>query len=230
MRRYDAVLLDVDGTLVDSNDAHAHAWVETFAKHGIEVAFERVRKLIGMGGDRLIETITGLPKDSRESKRISEDRSEIFRTRWLAKVKPFPGSRELVLRLRSDGYQYAIASAAKADELEPLLETAGLTDLVEVRTTSSDVERSKPDPEIVEAALSKLTAPRSRTLMIGDTPYDVQAARAAGIDIIGFTSGGWSAEALAGAVAVYRGPADLLAAWGSSPLASENSVRQGFTY
>ncbi|MDB4959087.1 MAG: Phosphorylated carbohydrates phosphatase [Myxococcales bacterium] len=220
MRRYDAVLLDVDGTLVDSNDAHAHSWVETFAKHGIEVAFSRVRKLIGMGGDRLIETITGLPRDSRESKRISEERSEDFREHWLSQVKPLAGSRELVLRLRSEGYQYAIASAARAEELEPLLRIAGLSDLVSVRTTSSDIEKSKPDPEIVDATLARLAAPRSRTVMLGDTPYDVEAARAARIEIIGFTSGGWSAEALAGAVAVFRGPADLLARWNESPLAS----------
>jgi HAD superfamily hydrolase (TIGR01509 family) len=226
MRRYAAVLLDVDGTLVDSNDAHAHAWVEALQHHGIEVTFARVRKLIGMGGDRLIEAVTGLPRDSRDTKRISEDRSKRFRADWLAKVKPLPHARELVLRLRSEGYQLAIASAAKAEELEPLLALADLADLVDVRTTSSDVEKSKPDPEIVEAAHARLAVPRSRTVMLGDTPYDVEAARAARTDIIGLSSGGWSAEGLAGAVAVYRGPADLLAAWESSPLASETNVRR----
>jgi HAD superfamily hydrolase (TIGR01509 family) len=134
-------------------------------------------------------------------------------------VKPLPGSRELVLRLRSEGYQYAIASAAKGEELEPLLRIADLSDLVPVRTTSSEVDESKPDPEIVDAALAKLSAPRSRTVMLGDTPYDVEAARAGSISIIGFTSGGWSTESLAGAVAVFRGPADLLASWPHSPLA-----------
>jgi HAD superfamily hydrolase (TIGR01509 family) len=219
MRRYAAVLLDVDGTLVDSNDAHAHAWVAAFAKHDWDVGFEQARRLIGMGGDRLIEILTGLAPGSRASERLSKDRSEIFRTAWLPKVKPFVGTRELVLRLRSEGYPYAIASAAKAEELAPLLEIAEISDLCDVRTTSSDVERSKPDPEIIDAALARLSAERSRTVMLGDAPYDVIAARGAWIEIIGMTCGGWSAEALAGAVDVYRGPADLLARWKTSPLA-----------
>lgn len=221
MRRYAAVLLDVDGTLVDSNDAHAHAWVDTLAAHDLEVSFERCRRMIGMGGDRLIEAVGGPTRGTRDNHKIGEHRSKLFQDRWLRHVKPLDGARELVLRLRAEGYQYAIASAARADELIPLLAIADLTDLCSIATTSSDVEESKPDPEIVEAALAQLPfAERSRTVMIGDTPYDIEAARGANVDIIGVTTGGWSTEALAGAVAVYQGPADLLAHWSSSPLAS----------
>lgn len=218
MRRYAAVLLDVDGTLVDSNDAHAHAWVEVLARHDIEIAYPIARRMIGMGGDRLIEEVGGPARGTKRNKNIGEERSEVFRTNWLRHVKPLVGARELVLRLRAEGYLYAIASAAKSDELGPLLEIADLADLCEIRTTSSDVEESKPDPEIVEAALAKLPVERSRTVMIGDTPYDRQAANGAAVDLIGVTSGGWSVEGLAGAVAVYRGPADLLAHWSESPL------------
>jgi HAD superfamily hydrolase (TIGR01509 family) len=210
MRRYGGVLLDVDGTLVDSNDAHAHAWAETFAAHDVPADYERIRKLIGMGGDRLVEVIAGYPRDSRASKKLRDQRTKIFHERWLAHCHPLDGARALLLRLRAEQYAYVIASAAAADELEPLLAIASIADLCELRTTSSDVAASKPDPETIEAALAKLSVDRSRCVMIGDTPYDVEAARAASVDIIGVTTGGWSQEALAGAVAVYRGPADLL--------------------
>src|SRR3954466_12779798 len=111
--RFSAVLLDVDGTLVDSNDAHAHAWVEALEKHGHEISFARARQLIGMGGDRLVELVTGIPRDSHKNKRLGKDRSEVFAKHWLKAVRPLRGSRELVLRLRREGYQYALASAAK---------------------------------------------------------------------------------------------------------------------
>ncbi len=220
MRRYQAVLLDVDGTLVDSNDAHALSWVEVFAEFGYELAYPRARRMIGMGGDRVIETVTEEPKDSRKSQRIAEARSTLFHERWLRTVKPLVGARELVLRLRAEGYQYAIASAAKATELGALLEIADITDLCSLCSTSSDVSESKPDPETVEAALALVGVERSRTVMIGDTPYDVQAARGARVDIVGVTTGGWAADALAGAVGVYDGPAGLLARWDDTPFAS----------
>jgi HAD superfamily hydrolase (TIGR01509 family) len=207
--RFSAVLLDVDGTLVDSNDAHAHAWVEALAKHGHEVSFTRVRSMIGMGGDRLIETATGIPRDSKHAKRISEDRTELFLEKWLRTVRPLRGSRDLVLRLRGEGYQYAIATAAKDNELAPLLEIADIVDLVPTRTSSSEVEESKPAPDTIEAAFAKLYAERSRTVMVGDTPYDVRAARDANIAAIGVTSGGWAPEALTGAIVIATGPAEL---------------------
>src|SRR5512138_401095 len=121
MRRYAAVLLDVDGTLVDSNDAHAHAWVDAFAERDIDVTYTRVRSLIGMGGDRLIETLAGLPKDSRAHAALSKRRGELFRDKWLSHVVPLRGARELLLRLTAEQYMWALASAAKADELDAIL-------------------------------------------------------------------------------------------------------------
>ena len=220
MRRYAAVLLDVDGTLVESNDAHAHCWAEILEKHGYDVPYSRVRSLIGMGGDLLMQTVGGPEPGTRESEKLAKARSELFFEKWIQHVKPLPKARELVLRLGAEGYRYAIASAASTKELLPMLELADLADICPIKTTSTDVEESKPNPDIVLAALERIPgAERHRAVMLGDTPYDVMACRAAAVDIIGTTTGGWSTEALAGAVAVYAGPADLLARWADSPLA-----------
>jgi phosphoglycolate phosphatase-like HAD superfamily hydrolase len=219
VRRYRGVLLDVDGTLVDSNAAHAHAWEAAFARAGFDVGFARIRPLIGMGGAQLIEQLTSLPSSHRTHRAIARYRGEIFRAQWLPRIGPLLGARQLVLRLGHAQYRYAIASSAQAEELEPLLAIADIADLCELRTTASDVERAKPAPDVIEAALAKLGVERSQVVMIGDSPYDVAAARTARVDTIGVTTGGFTAEQLAGAVAVFDGPAGLLAAWDRSPLA-----------
>jgi phosphoglycolate phosphatase-like HAD superfamily hydrolase len=218
MRRYSAVLLDVDGTLVDSNDAHAHAWVETLGNHGIEVSFARVRRMIGMGGDRLVAEITDWPRDGKKARQLQDEYAAVFAERWLRHVTPIDGGRDLVLRLGQDNYQIALATAAHEDALRPLLEIAGIADLIDAKAKPPTPPESKPHPAAIEAALSQLDADRSRVVLIGDTPYDVEAGRAASIDVIGCTTGGYSAEDLAGAIAVYRGPSDLLAQWDISPL------------
>lgn len=218
MRRFAAVLLDVDGTLVDSNDAHAHAWVEALAANDIEVAYPRVRAMIGMGGSLVIEDVGGPAKGTKQNEAIGKERGEIFREKWLRHVRPLNKARELILMLGREGYHYAIATAAKNEELKPLLEIADIADLCPLQTSSDDVDEPKPSPDIVDAALAKVPAERHRTVMIGDTPYDVMACRGANVAVIGFTTGGWSTEALAGSIAVYDGPADLLARWADSPL------------
>ena len=205
-----AVILDVDGTLVDSNDAHAHAWVEAFAEHGIAVAFENVRRSIGMGGDKLMPKVSGIEEDSVLGTEISSRRGEIFKTRYLDTVLPFPRSRELIERLLADEFVLAVASSAQEDELGPLLERAGVADLLERRTSSDDAEDSKPAPDIVIAAMREAGCDPARTIMLGDTAYDVAAARRAGIEIVALECGGWTREALSGAMEVYRDPADLL--------------------
>jgi len=219
MRRYEAVLLDIDGTLVDSNDAHAEAWVETFDKHGVEVAFPRVRRMIGMGGDRVIEEILGLARDSRASKKMQDQCAELFMKHWIRRVKPLNGTRDFVLRLQHAGYEVVLASAAHADALQALLTIGRVEDLLGEHARPPKPGASKPDPATIEAALTRVDADRSRVVMVGDTPYDVQAGRAARVDVIGFTTGGYSVEALAGAVAVYDGPADVLTRWDDSVLA-----------
>ena len=214
-----AAVLDVDGTLVDSNDAHARAWVEAFAEAGVPVGYDEVRRSIGMGGDKLMPRVAGIEEDTPRGRRISERRGEIFKTRYLPHVRPFPRVRDLVHRFVEDGFTVVVASSAKEDELAPLLERAGVADLITSRTSSEDADNSKPDPDIVAAALKQSGAPRGAAIMLGDTPYDVEAAIRAGIAIAGVESGGWTREALSGAVAVYADAADLYERYEESPFA-----------
>ena len=214
-----AVIFDVDGTLVDSNDAHAAAWVDAFTEAGISVDRERVRSAIGMGGDKLVPYVSGFSESSPTGSRVSDRRAEIFRTRYLASLRPFPRVRELVQRLVRDGFAVAVASSAQEEELDTLLHRAGVADLVRTATSSDDADRSKPDPDIVSAAIDRAGGSRAETIMLGDTPYDVAAARAAGIPIVGLECGGWQREDLAGAAAVYFDAADLLASYEHSPFA-----------
>jgi HAD superfamily hydrolase (TIGR01509 family) len=205
------VILDVDGTLVDSNDAHAHAWVEAFREAGREIDFGRVRRLIGMGGDKLMPEAAGLHEESPEGKAISDRRGEIFRSKYLPALAPFPRVRELLARLRHDGFELVVASSATAEELEPLLKVAGADDLLAQETSSDDAEESKPEPDIVEAAVTKSRCSAQQAVMVGDTPYDVEAATRAGVRIVAVRCGGWDLPDLAGAVAVFNDPAEMLA-------------------
>ncbi|HET9529865.1 MAG TPA: HAD family hydrolase [Blastocatellia bacterium] len=220
MGRILGVILDVDGTLVDSNDAHAHAWVEALAERGIKVEFERVRRLIGMGGDKLLPEVSGIFEDTEEGKAISERRSELFKTRYLPNLKSFPNTEALLERMRDSGLKLVVASSAKKDELKPLLRIAGADRFIEEKTSSDDAENSKPDPDIVQAALDDLELSPDEVLMLGDTPYDLEAAGRAGVKMIALRCGGWDDESLKGSVAIYDDPADLLANYDSSPLKS----------
>jgi HAD superfamily hydrolase (TIGR01509 family) len=214
-----AVLLDIDGTLIDSNDAHAHAWVEALAAHGHEVPFARLRPLIGSGGDKVLPQVTGIEEDSEEGQRIAKERSRIFKEKYLPTLRAFDGAADLLRAMKSRGLQLVVATSAKEDELDGLLDVVGAPETLDARTSSDDAERSKPDPDIVQAALTQVDAPREAVLMIGDTPYDLEAATRAGVGLIAVRCGGWSDEALRGALAIYDDPADLLARLDESPLA-----------
>ncbi|HUR34611.1 MAG TPA: HAD family hydrolase [Vicinamibacterales bacterium] len=216
--RFTAVLFDVDGTLVDSNDAHARAWVEAFADSGIIVDFTRVRRCIGMGGDKLMPEVSGVNEESEKGTAIAKRRAEIFADRFLPALRPFPDAGRLVADLKDQGYTVVAASSAKRDELQPLLEIAGADALMDASTSSDDAESSKPDPDIIHAALKRAGATAAEAVMIGDTPYDVEAARRAGLAVIAFRCGGWRDEDLTGAVAIYDGPWDLLRRLAESPL------------
>ena len=205
------MIFDIDGTLVDSNDAHAHSWVDTFTEAGYDVRFSVVRPLIGMGGDKLLPKTIGIRHDSKEGKKLTARRSEIFRERYLPHLRALDGSRALVKRVRADGLKPVIATSAKDEELQGLLKAAEVADLIEEKATASDAKRSKPDPDIVHAAIAEAEIEAADLVMIGDTPYDVEAALRAGVRIIGFRSGGWKDEDLTGTVEIYDGPAHLLA-------------------
>ena len=213
-----AVLFDVDGTLVDSNDAHARAWVQAFAEAGITVTFEEVRWRIGMGGDKLMPEVSGIREDTPDGQRISRRRREIFKTEFLPHLHAFRDAGRLVDAIKARGFTVVAASSAKKDELGPLLKIAGVDGPMDDATSSDDAEESKPDPDIVQAALERASARASEAVMIGDTPYDLQAAARAGVAGIAFRCGGWRDPDLRGAVAIYDGPWDLLAQLDESPL------------
>ena len=214
----EGVIFDIDGTLVDSNEAHAQSWMDTFAEAGYDVPFDVVRPLIGMGADKLLPKTIGVKHDSEEGKKLIKRRSEIFRKKYLPTLRPLEGSRALVLRVRADGLKAIVATSAKDEELQGLLKAAEVADLMEEKATASDAKRSKPDPDIVEAAMEASGISPRNLVMIGDTPYDIEAATRAKVRTIAFRSGGWSDAHLRGAVEIYGGPADLLAHYDSSLL------------
>lgn len=219
------VILDIDGTLIASNEAHARAWVDALAEHGYNLPYHRVHALIGMGGDKLLPELTGILKDSPEGEAIGKRRRSILMERYIEEVRPTPGVRPLLERMRADGLRLVIATSANPDELEQLLKISGVADLIEEETTSGDVEASKPDPDIVQAALAKLDLSPDEVLMLGDTPFDIQAAGKCGIGVIGLRTGGHDAD-LADALAVYTDPADLLAHYHESPLGRGLKARE----
>ncbi len=204
------VILDVDGTLIDSNDAHARAWAEAGERLGYEITFEQVRPLIGMGGDRVLPIVAGVEKESEAGKELTAVRGDLFRRRYLPELKAFPGVRRLVERLRDDGFDIVVASSASSDDLESLLEVAGVLDLVRSATSADDADESKPSPDIVEEAIGKANVARGSLIMLGDTPYDVEAARRARVPLVAVRCGGWDTGDLEGAAAVFDDPADLL--------------------
>lgn len=204
------IILDVDGTLIDSNDAHARAWVDAGERLGYAIRFDQVRPLIGMGGDRVTPMVAGVEEDSTEGQELAAVRGDIFRRRYLPGLEPFPRARALLERLRDDRFRLVVASSASEDDLGALLERAGVADLIASATSSSDAEESKPEPDIVEAAIATARLPRERLLMVGDTPYDVEAARRARVAIVAVRCGGWGDADLAGARAIAADPAELL--------------------
>lgn len=218
-----AVLFDVDGTLIDSNDLHAAAWRETFLHFGVDLPHDVIRGQIGKGGDNLIPAL--LPPELVEARKEEIDgyRSDMFKRDYLPRVIPFPGVRELFERLRADGKRIVLASSASGEEIHFHLGVIGSEDLVEATTSADDVKHSKPDPDIFAAALAKVAPLRAEEVaVVGDSPYDIEAAGKLGIAAIGFRSGGFPDEVLqqAGAAALYDGPQDLLARYDQSLLSS----------
>ncbi|MFN2461886.1 MAG: HAD family hydrolase [Candidatus Velthaea sp.] len=214
-------LFDIDGTLIDSNGAHAAAWHDALAEAGYDVPVERIRPLIGMGGDRILPEIDpGLNDEDGAGKAIAERRKAIFLERYLAGIQPTTGARDLLEALRRRGLRCIIASSAKRAELDKLLARGELGPLIDDASTSDDASSSKPAPDIVTAALAKAKVDARDAVLIGDTRYDVEAAQRAGVVAIGLLCGGSDAASLSGAAAVYADPAALLAALEESPLAA----------
>ncbi len=217
-----AVLFDVDGTLVDTVGLHAAAWQEAFARFGKDVPLEEVRRQIGKGGDQLMPVFLSEDELRRFGGALDAFRSDLYGRAYLPRARPFPGARELVERVRADGKAAVLASSAKRRELERIEALLGVRRDVAGATSADDADRSKPYPDIFRAALAKApgVAP-SEAVVVGDSPYDAEAARRAGIAPVGVLTGGFPEADLrrAGCVAVYRDPADLLARYDDSPLA-----------
>lgn len=215
-----AIIFDMDGTLLDSVDLNALSWHEAFTTFGYDVSFEQARSQIGKGGDHLLPTFLSQDEIEEHGATIEEWRAERFRTRYLNRLRPFSAVPDLLQRLRALGLQIAIASSAKQNELDKYIDMVGIRDLVDVTTCSDDAESSKPSPDIFQSALQKLGVTPDRAIAIGDTPYDAQAAAKAGMRSIGVLCGGFTEQSLldAGCCAVYPGPAALLACLDKSPI------------
>jgi HAD superfamily hydrolase (TIGR01549 family) len=217
-----AVIFDIDGTLVDSVDLHARAWQQAFRHFGYDILFEDIRHQIGKGADKLVPYFLSPNEVGHIGEELDEFRSRLWKAKFLRRVKPFPKVRELFERIRQDGKRIVLASSAKGDELAAYKKIANIEDLTEKETSSDDVESSKPDPDVIHAALKQLGNPDpAETVMIGDTPYDAEAAKKSGVATICLLCGGFSERELraSGCIAIYRDPADLLKHYRKSLLA-----------
>lgn len=216
-----AVLFDIDGTLVDSNDMHVLAWEEAFAGIGAKFSRDTLHAQIGKGTDMLVPAL--LPDlDESEQEQLGEAHGAIFKARYLEQAKPFDAAHDLLAKAHGAGQRVVLASSASQAELDHYLDLLGARDLVETTTSSDDVENTKPAPDIFATALKKLGCPADTVIVVGDTPYDVEAAAKCGIPAVALRSGKFSDESLnaAGAIAIYDDAAALLRDYDSSPLAA----------
>jgi HAD superfamily hydrolase (TIGR01549 family) len=213
----EAALLDVDGTLIDSNYQHALAWYRAFRQHGIVLPVWRIHRAIGMGGDQLVPALVGEEKDREQGDEIRDTRDSLYKE-LIDEVEPFHGAHDLISDLKERGLKAVLASSSPQDELDRYLELLDARDLADAWTTKDDVEATKPAPDLVRAALDK--AGTESAVMIGDTRWDIEAAAKAGVETICVMTGGWSRQELldAGAVAVFESVDEMLERLGETPL------------
>ncbi len=207
-RKVDTVVLDVDGTLVDSNYHHTLAWWDAFRDAGHDVPAWRIHRAVGMGGDRLVAEVAGDEVEDADGDRIRESWEQHFDA-VLDRVPALPGARDLLQALRDRGFQVALASSGIPRHTRHAVEVLGADDLADTTTTSEDADESKPDPELLHVALGRVDA--RRAVLVGDSVWDVRSGAEAGIAVIGLLSGGVGRQELedAGAVAVCDDAADL---------------------
>jgi HAD superfamily hydrolase (TIGR01509 family) len=213
----EAALLDVDGTLIDSNYQHALAWYRAFRRHGIVLPFWRIHRTVGMGGDQLVPALVGREVDRERGDAVRDARSELYRE-LIGEVAPLDGANELISDLKERGLRAVLASSSPEEELQHYLELLDARELADAWTTQDDVEATKPAPDLVAAALDK--AGTREAVMVGDTRWDIEAARDAGIETVCVITGGWSEQELrdAGAVAVFESVQELRERLDETPL------------
>jgi HAD superfamily hydrolase (TIGR01549 family) len=212
-----AAILDIDGTLVDTNYQHAMSWYMAFRQHGVTLPVWRIHRHIGMGGDQLIEAVAGAEVEEEAGDDIRAAEAALYLA-TIQSTSPLEGARELIEDLKGDGRQVVLASSAKEQEVDHYLDQLDARELVDGWTTSADVERTKPEPDLVRAALDRLGT--EEAVMVGDTPWDVQAAERAGVPTIAVLTGGFSEQELreAGAAAVFTSIVELREGMASTPL------------
>ena len=214
-------VLDVDGTLVDTNYQHALAWYRAFRSLGETYPIWRIHRLIGMGGDRLVAALGGDHVEARIGDDARERWVEEF-DRLIDEVAPLPGAREFLAAVRERGHRVVLASSGKPQHVDHFLDLLDARDLAEAWTSSEDVESTKPAPDLLQVALQKLGEPLDApSVVVGDSVFDVEAAKNAGMPVIVVRSGGFGDDELrdAGAVGIYDTPADLTAALDRTDLA-----------
>jgi HAD superfamily hydrolase (TIGR01509 family) len=212
-----AAILDIDGTLVDTNYHHAIAWYRAFRQHELHLPIWRIHRAIGMGGDQLVEHLVGKEKDEEVGDDVRAAESPLYLA-FIQETSPFEGARGLIEDLKQRGSTVVLASSAKANELDHYLDILDARDLADDWTTSDDVEQTKPEPDLVNAALQK--AGTEDAVMVGDTPWDIEAATKAGIPTIAVLTGGFGADELtdAGAAIVLESIQELRERIGETPL------------
>jgi HAD superfamily hydrolase (TIGR01549 family) len=213
-----AAILDIDGTLVDTNYHHAVAWYRAFRRHGVVPPLWRIHRHIGMGGDQLVEAVAGREVEEASGNAIRHSEEELY-MELIEEVEPFEGASELIGDLKRRGLSVVLASSAKSDEVDRYLDMLEARELADGWTTSADVEATKPEPDLVRAALGK--AGTEDAVMVGDTPWDAKAAARAGIETLAVLTGGFAEGELreAGAITVFESVAKLREGLDRTPLA-----------
>jgi HAD superfamily hydrolase (TIGR01509 family) len=203
-------ILDIDGTLVDTNYHHAIAWFRAFCSHDIVLPIWRIHTHIGMGGDQVVEALCDERTERELGDAIRDAESEEY-SKLIGEVRTMEGSRELIEELKRRGHTVVFASSAKQEEVDHYLNLLDARELVDSWTTSADVDATKPAPDLVRAALEKAGGEGSEAVLVGDTPWDVEAAGRAGVATVTVLTGGFSAQELtdAGAAAVFESVAEL---------------------
>ena len=203
-------ILDIDGTLVDTNYHHTISWARAFARCDLVVALWRIHRHIGMGGDQLVGSLCGDRVEDEQGDEIRDAEAEEY-SKLIGEARAMEGSRELIVSLKERGHAVVLASSAKADEVDHYLDLLDARGLADGWTTSADVQSTKPAPDLVHAALDRVSDAQSSAVMVGDTPWDVTAARQAGVETLTVVTGGFSTQELtdAGAVAVFESVSEL---------------------